>query len=194
VDRDLNDRDAHPGRLRRHFRAELEAFAAQVHRRKKGAIDELVAGRLVGEPEPIEQIRDPRHEDPAQIEGEGRVADVLLPQPARAIDDAQILSLRLAQEDGQVRGVVLQVGILRDGIVAGRERQSGPYRGPFAPVPFVAGEDDAIPIRLENRGGAVGRSVIDDDDFLLGPQIGREDPIEQRPHRALLVVDRNEDA
>ncbi len=193
-DWDFGDSLAQSNGLRGHLGAKLESLALELHRADQLSIEELVACRLVGQTNAIDQVRDPSDEDSPEVEGQGGVAAVLPVQSPRSVYDPESFGARRREERRDVGGVVFEIGVLRDHELPGRVEQGGSDRRPFAPVGVMLEEQDPIAVAVEDRSRAVGRRVIDDDDLLFRPDVDRQDAIEQRGDRAFLVEHRNQDA
>jgi hypothetical protein len=124
---------------------------------------------------------------------------------ARATDEARAEHhIGMAVEDGLdelgvVGRVVLQVRVLDEGDVAGHARDAGAHGRTFTAVLRLQDHLEAVlrrvrrgaPDLVEDLARAVGRAVVDHHD-LLADRHGH-DALEQRPHRAYLVVDRDDD-
>ena len=89
------------------------------------------------------------------------------PGPEHDIGDAPFQRL---EQHLVLAGVVLEVGVLDDDVVAGDDRERAAQRRPLAAVALVGDDGQPRIVQLgdevgEHLGRAVGRAVVDDDDL-----------------------------
>src|SRR4029453_603130 len=115
--------------------------------------------------------------------------------PAR--DEVEAL-IELGQEAWDLGGVVLEVGVDRDGDIAGRMPEASCERRRFAEVAAQANHHDIRRRRGEpgqSRKGPVGRAVVDEDGLPRTAERleGAAKLLVERLDAPFLVVDRNDD-
>ena len=95
-----------------------------------------------------------------------------------------------------VVGVVLEVGVLDEHVVAGREREPGAHRGALPAIAFVHEDANrAVAELAQHVAGAVGAAVVDDDDLALDAvgELDRAHAPHHLHHGVALVVDGHDD-
>ncbi len=101
-------------------------------------------------------------------------------------------------EEGQVGDIKLLVSVHEHDVVAARGREAGAQRRAVAPVLRVMDDDDPVVIlrdAIQQRAGAVGAAVIDDDQLELLDEVGQhvERPRKHGREISNLVVCRKHD-
>ena len=95
-----------------------------------------------------------------------------------------------ANHRGVVPGIVFEVGVLHEDVRIFRRRKTEPERGAFAAIDGVKKTLNARMAELAQKlGSAVGRSVIDDDDF--GIKAAIQHALDYAADRRDFVVHRN---
>jgi hypothetical protein len=96
-------------------------------------------------------------------------------EAAVAVDDLRLALEDRLQQAWDVLGVVLEVGVEDDHVVAVGGVDRGADRRALAPVALVADHPQAVVVpRVQDRGGAVEAAVIDDDELDLAGVLHRE--------------------
>ena len=191
ADRDLEDPLAalcHPGR---DLGAELEPLAPERQRLEQRGAEDLVAGRLVGEPRAVEEVRHRVQQEDGHLEV-GEWKGIVAPQVARAVDHVRAARQDRLHQPGIVLGVVLEIGVLDDDDLAPRLGERGADGVSFSAIPLVGeGADRHPPGQLrEHLAGAVAGAVVHHDHFLVDRH--RQHAFEQRLEGGMLVVDRHQ--
>ena len=158
------------------------------------ATENFVAGLHVGEVEISRHVGEQRKDFVADHVPEVDDAVGVSARETGAEDD-----IGLAVDDGfeEARvfvGVVFEVGVLDDDSVAGGGSDAGAERGTFTLVDVVVDDfgDERGDFGAEDFAGAVGRAVIDDDDFLFRDG-GGADAIDDGADGFCLVVAGDDD-
>ena len=154
-DRHFDDSMATLEYLGGHLGAELKPLAAQGN-----ALDNLTPERFVG----CGLIGDPASEQKADQLGQDPICHTVWQPhvPDFSQESRAVRYVRLASDDGlyhggDLVGVVLQVGVLNDGYIAGEVLETRSDRGAFPAIPIMPEHDGVgVPLLLfENRGGSV---------------------------------------
>ena len=172
----------------RDLRLDVEAARSQFERAEDVRPHHLVAGHDVAQVTVEEQVGDQRHAFVAHHvpEAEGRMGF----EPARAEDDVSLAVEDRLEQPGDVRRVVLEVGIHDCRVGAARVLEGRLHGGALSAVALMGDQLDLAVVRslAKELEGAVGGAVVDDDDLrLLDRLVDSENPVERRLHRGLLV-------
>ncbi len=146
------------------FRAELEAAALQVELCQDRATNDFAASRLVVNVRAVKKVGKVRQ---TWLQGRtaGRVPD------GRAVHRRRRLlcRLRAGATIGEILRVIFQIGILDEHVLAAGVGQGSADGRSFAVVLLVEHDCDVVPRRqrLQLFARAVGRAIVDDDDFFF---------------------------
>jgi len=155
--------------FRSHFGAEFETLAFQLHPSQEGAAEDFVACGLVVDSCTIQKICEVSEKLRAEKETHSALGTVW----AHSIDHVGLSFSQRSEQGGIIAGVVLEIGILDKDIFAASVLECGTDRSSFATVHLV--EDDGYVALgrecLEFFTGAIGRSIINDNDFFFDRRV-----------------------
>jgi len=178
------------------FRFEVEAHGTKANRSHDVALEDFVGGFHVGQAAAEEDIG--QHRERAVGEpGSARKAFRRI-QESRSVDHVALTGENRSKQFPVLFGVQLEIGILHEHDIPGREREAVTHGRAFSQVDRILDDPDARVLRpaalLEHPSRIVGRSIVGHDDFALdGAKIHGEHAVDDLVDRALFVVDRNDD-
>lgn len=122
---------------------------------------------------------------------------VLHLEPARTVEDVEIFFDDFVHHGDEVLGIVFEIGVLDDDVLARHFFEAGADGGAFSGI--LGHEHADVPVLRQRRhefACAVFRSVVDDHDFLADAErkLDRLDLFEEFGEVFALVVRGNEDA
>src|SRR4051794_16944004 len=166
-DRDFVDADLPLQDLRGDLGLDVEAVAPQAEVGHELPVDELVTRLHVGERRVVQHVGDQREETVADPVEEEHVA-AFAGEP-RAVHDARLAAQHRRHELRPVLGVVLEVGVLDEDVVARRDLDPGAHCGALPAVVLVQDDADravaelaqhvAVPSPLPSSTTMISRSM-----------------------------------
>ena len=172
---------------------DVEAFGRQLEAPRHVAPHDLVAGLHVGQRGAVDDVRQ-RGQRAVGDDGEPWSRGTPRQKPGAVNDRGRASEYRIDQE-GQLRRIELEVGVLNRHDGAAGVSEAEPDRVPLPAVAFDMddGQKRGAGQSVEHFTRAVARPVIDDDDLARRREVDREEPIEDPRHRRRLIEDGDDD-